>query len=61
MGALSLSYGGGVKEAVVNEGLIIMKDVMRITGLSRSRIYQYIAEDRFSDNVSLSGRSVAWV
>lgn len=45
----------------MNERLIRMKDVMRITGLSRSRIYQYIGEGRFPDSVSLGGRSVAWV
>ena len=45
----------------MNERLIRMKDVMRITGLSRSRIYQYIAEDKFPDSVSIGGRSVAWV
>lgn len=58
---LSLSYGDRVKETVMNERLIRMKDVMRITGLSRSRIYQYIAEDKFPDSVSIGGRSVAWV
>lgn len=58
---LSLSYGDRVKEAVMNERLIRMKDVMRITGLSRSRIYQYIGEGRFPASVSLGGRSVAWV
>ena len=41
--------------------LIRLNEVMRITGLSCSRIYQYISEDKFPDNVSLGGRSVAWV
>lgn len=45
----------------MQERLIRLNEVMRITGLSRSRIYQYISEDKFPDNVSLGGRSVAWV
>jgi prophage regulatory protein len=45
----------------MQERLIRLNKVMRITGLSRSRIYQYISEDKFPNNVSLGGRSVAWV
>jgi prophage regulatory protein len=45
----------------VQERLIRLNEVMRITGLSRSRIYQYISEGKFPDNVSIGGRSVAWV
>jgi prophage regulatory protein len=45
----------------MKERLIRLNEVIRITGLSRSRIYQYIAEGRFPDNVSIGGRSVAWV
>jgi len=45
----------------MQERLIRLDEVIRITGLSRSRIYQYISEDKFPDNVSLGGRSVAWV
>jgi prophage regulatory protein len=45
----------------MQERLIRLNEVIRITGLSRSRIYQYISEDKFPDNVSLGGRSVAWV
>lgn len=41
--------------------LIRIKEVVTATGLSRSRIYQYINEDRFPSSVSLGGRSVAWV
>lgn len=41
--------------------LIRMKEVVAVTGLSKSRIYQYINEDRFPSSVSLGGRSVAWV
>ncbi|MGB0938159.1 MAG: AlpA family transcriptional regulator [Colwellia sp.] len=41
--------------------LIRMKEVISKTGLTRSRIYQYIGEDRFPASVSLGGRSVCWV
>lgn len=41
--------------------LIRMKEVISKTGLTRSRIYQYIGEDKFPASVSLGGRSVAWV
>ena len=41
--------------------LIRLNQVIARTGLSRSRIYQYISEDKFPSNVSLGGRSVAWV
>lgn len=41
--------------------LIRLNEVITKTGLSRSRIYQYINEDKFPGNVSLGGRSVAWV
>ncbi|MFT6901165.1 MAG: prophage regulatory protein [Colwellia sp.] len=41
--------------------LIRLNQVIARTGLSRSRIYQYISEDNFPSNVSLGGRSVAWV
>lgn len=41
--------------------LIRLNEVISKTGLSRSRIYQYIFEQKFPSNVSLGGRSVAWV
>lgn len=41
--------------------LIRIKEVISKTGLSRSRIYQYINEDKFPSSVSLGGRSVCWV
>lgn len=36
-------------------------DVERITGLSRSTIYEYMARDAFPRPVRLSGKSVGWV
>ncbi|GAA5192727.1 AlpA family transcriptional regulator [Ferrimonas gelatinilytica] len=41
--------------------LIKLKDVMHSTGLARSTIYKYIAEDGFPKPVPLGGRAVAWV
>ncbi len=41
--------------------LIRLKQVMEITGLSRSSVYRYIDEGRFPQSVSLGGRAVAWV
>lgn len=41
--------------------LIRMKEVISKTGLSRSRIYQYIGEGKFPASVSLGERSVCWV
>lgn len=41
--------------------LIRLKEVMVMTGLSRSGVYKYISEERFPANVPLGGRAVAWV
>jgi prophage regulatory protein len=45
----------------MRERLIRIGAVMEVTGLSRSRIYQFIGEGRFPASVSLGGRAVAWV
>lgn len=37
-----------------------LRDVMRITALSRSTIYRRIAEGRFPTPVHLGGRASAW-
>lgn len=41
--------------------LIRLKEVMSITGLSRSSIYRYIDEGRFPESVAVGVRSVAWI
>lgn len=41
--------------------LLKLKDVMLQTGLARSTVYKYIAENRFPKPVSLGERNVAWV
>ena len=40
---------------------IRLKEVMHVTGLGRSSIYNYMAEGCFPKTVSLGGRAVAWV
>jgi len=39
---------------------IKLDDVMEMTGLSRSSIYQFMADGTFPDKVKLGARSVAW-
>ncbi|MEN3160333.1 AlpA family transcriptional regulator [Alkalimonas sp. NCh-2] len=41
--------------------LMKLKAVMDCTGLARSTIYKFIAEDRFPKPVKLGARMVAWV
>ena len=41
--------------------IIRLKDVIDSTGLARSTIYKYIAEDTFPKPVSLGERCVGWV
>ena len=41
--------------------LIRRKDVERLTGLSRSRIYDLMSKGKFPKPVSLGAKSVAWV
>lgn len=41
--------------------IIRLSEVIASTGLSRSAVYRYIAEDCFPKSVSLGGRSIGWV
>ncbi|PSU12309.1 AlpA family transcriptional regulator [Photobacterium gaetbulicola] len=41
--------------------LIRIKEVLAVTGLSRSSLYKQISEGRFPTSVSLGERSVAWI
>lgn len=41
--------------------LIKLKTVMECTGLARSTVYKFVAEDRFPKPVKLGTRMVAWV
>lgn len=38
-----------------------LKEVMDMTGLSRSYVYQLMGEGNFPQSVSLGARAVAWV
>ncbi len=40
--------------------LIRIKEVMKMTGLSRSTIYKYVNDSIFPEPVNLGARSVAW-
>lgn len=41
--------------------IIRLKEVTESTGLSRSSVYKFIAENRFPKSVSLGARSVGWI
>lgn len=41
--------------------LIRLKEVMAMTGLSRSYVYQLIGEGYLPQSISLGARAVAWV
>lgn len=41
--------------------LIRLKQVMDCTGLARSTVYKYMADEQFPKPVKLGGRVVAWV
>lgn len=43
------------------ERFLRLTDVIKRTGLSRSSIYQNIADGNFPTNISLGARSVAWL
>ena len=44
-----------------NIRLIRFREVLTMTGLSRSSLYRFIEENQFSPQVQLGGRAVAWV
>lgn len=41
--------------------IVRLPEVCRLTGLSRSTVYERIREDRFPQPVNLGGRSVGWL
>lgn len=41
--------------------LIRLIDVTHVTGLRRSTIYKYMAEDQFPKSVPLGGNRVGWI
>ncbi|WP_176470612.1 helix-turn-helix transcriptional regulator [Vibrio metoecus] len=44
-----------------NIRLIRFREVLAMTGLSRSSMYRFIEENQFPAQVQLGGRAVAWV
>lgn len=44
-----------------NMRLIKIKEVIKMTSLSRATIYKYMAEDSFPKPVPLGAKAVAWV
>ncbi|EJL6513649.1 AlpA family transcriptional regulator [Vibrio cholerae] len=44
-----------------NIRLIRFREVLTMTGLSRSSLYQFIEENQFPPQVQLGDRAVAWV
>ncbi|WP_167517900.1 MULTISPECIES: helix-turn-helix transcriptional regulator [Vibrio] len=44
-----------------NIRLIRFREVLAMTGLSRSSVYRFIEEQQFPGQVQLGGRAVAWV
>ncbi|EGR4117203.1 AlpA family transcriptional regulator [Vibrio cholerae] len=51
----------GVNMPENNIRLIRFREVLTMTGLSRSSLYRFIEENQFPTQVQLGGRAVAWV
>lgn len=45
----------------INERVLRLPDVIKITGLKRSSIYKYINENAFPKPISLGARCVGWL
>ena len=41
--------------------ILKLREVMNVTGLGRSSVYKFIAEDKFPKPVSLGERAVGWL
>lgn len=41
--------------------IVRMRELTKLTGLARSRIYQLQAEGQFPKSIKLSARSVGWI
>ena len=53
---------GRAEAAARDAGRIVrLREVMRITGLARSTIYQKIADGEFPKQIKLGERSVGWL
>jgi prophage regulatory protein len=55
-----LAIGAAPMNADAAPAFYRLRDVMRITALSRSTVYRRVAEGRFPAPVNLGGRASAW-
>ncbi|EGQ9319860.1 AlpA family transcriptional regulator [Vibrio cholerae] len=58
---MQLTNVGDVTMPKNNIRLIRFREVLAMTGLSRSSVYRFIEENQFPTQVQLGGRAVAWV
>ncbi|MGF1826251.1 AlpA family transcriptional regulator [Vibrio splendidus] len=49
------------KELPASSRLLRLKEVIQVTGISRSSLYKYLNEGQFPPPISLGARSVAWI
>ncbi|MEZ9518260.1 AlpA family transcriptional regulator [Vibrio splendidus] len=50
-----------IKQPPTSSRLMRLKEVIQVTGISRSSLYKYLNEGQFPPPVSLGVRSVTWV
>ncbi|SBT11947.1 AlpA family transcriptional regulator [Vibrio celticus] len=50
-----------IKELPTSSRLLRLKEVIQVTGISRSSLYKYLNEGQFPPPISLGARSVAWI
>ncbi|MEZ9871807.1 AlpA family phage regulatory protein [Vibrio toranzoniae] len=50
-----------IKELPTSSRLLRLKEVIQVTGISRSSLYKYLNEGQFPHPISLGARSVAWI
>ncbi|WP_413284191.1 AlpA family transcriptional regulator [Vibrio sp. MA40-2] len=50
-----------IKQLPTSSRLMRLKEVIQVTGISRSSLYKYLNEGQFPPPVSLGARSIAWV
>lgn len=59
--SVGLSHGY-IQEEIIPMRFLRLKEVMSLTGLGRSTIYKFMADETdFPKSVPLGGRAVAWV
>ena len=56
----TLSRKGGTQMDLERKRILRLPELLRLTGLSKSRVYQMMAADLFPKNVMLSKRVRGW-